>query len=124
MMMATAARHADDDGGKQAGTDAKQCPWCSRWALKDEACNWVCCGLVRDETTRADAFMHGMGCGRQWCFHCGKRLCTLLYSPDGPDAPRLSGHVNHTHACCSAEAAAHGVEYGTHYCPGGHNSHK
>ena len=27
-------------------TDAKQCPWCERWALKDTACNYIfACGL-------------------------------------------------------------------------------
>jgi len=26
--------------------DAKQCPWCKQWALKDRSCNYIfACGL-------------------------------------------------------------------------------
>jgi hypothetical protein len=100
---------------------ARQCPWCGRYALKDAACNWVCCGLA------VDGFKPGCGCGRQWCFSCEGRLCGQVYDPDtgAKRVPEVS--TSHSAACCGAERAA-GVPgpAGTTgpYCPGGHNSHR
>ena len=88
---------------------ARQCPWCGRYALKDAACNWVCCGLAQD------GFKPGMGCGRQWCFLCQGKLCGQLHDPDtGAVMPGVS--TSHTSACCGPVDAG--------FCPGGHNSHR
>lgn len=88
--------------------DARPCPWCGQWALKDPACNWVCCGLSVDR-----GFVRGAGCGMQWCFLCARKLCSRLFDPESGD--RLPGvSTNHSAACCGFEG----------YCPGGHNSHK
>lgn len=92
--------------------DARQCPWCERWALKNAACNWVTCGL----STRG--FVAGAGCGRQWCFACGGRLCGALYDP-ATGARRAGVATHHTKTCCEAEPGYKAAEY----CPGGHNSH-
>jgi len=52
--------------------DAKQCPWCDRWCLKDNACNYIfACGLA----TGASDFLIHHGCGKSWCFECGKKFC-------------------------------------------------
>lgn len=91
--------------------DAKQCPWCMQWALKDAACNWVCCG---DDTR--DGFVAGAGCGQQWCFECGKKLCGRLFNSDGQKQNVLT---NHNAECCKTEEGFKQEEY----CPGGHNSH-
>lgn len=96
----------------EAGSvDAKQCPWCAQWALKDATCNWVCCG---DDTR--DGFILGAGCGRQWCFECGKKLCGLLFGPEGT---RLNTSTNHDATCCRSEKDFKEADY----CCGGHNSH-
>ena len=42
---------------KESG-DAKQCPWCQRWCLKDAACDYIfACGLETKGT-----FVKGAGC--------------------------------------------------------------
>lgn len=99
--------------------EALDCPHCGRWALKDERCNWVCCGL---DTGRGFVARHG--CGRQFCFRCGRRLCGLLYDPE-TGAP-TGASTSHDAACCAAEAFAAGLsdaEAAAAYCPGGHNAH-
>lgn len=86
------------------------CPWCGRVWAKNEACNWVCCGL----TTTKEGFRKGEGCGQQWCFSCGKKLCGLLYEPaSGLKVPGVA--ESHSASCAC-------LNDGT-YCPGGHNSH-
>jgi len=93
---------------------------------KDDACNWVCCGLVTDERTGKDKFLPGMGCGRQWCFECGKRLCGQMFVEDEAtgQVAKTSAPTYHNEYCCRQEAAALGVDYESTYCPGGHDSHK
>ena len=95
--------------------DAKQCPWCERWCLKDNACNYIfACGLPTDSPN----FVVGTGCGRSWCWECGKRFCgqyidaeTGVKSPDAKE--------NHNATCCRSEPNFSEQTY----CSGGHNSH-
>jgi hypothetical protein len=97
---------------KKGLADGTMCPWCERWALKAQACNHVVCGV---DTLRG--FVPGHGCGHQFCFQCGKKLCGRVYDPQtGARHPQATSH---TEACCPAEAGFVQDEY----CPGGHNSH-
>lgn len=96
-------------------SDAKQCPWCQRWCLKDEACNYIfACGLQ----TGGEGFVVGAGCGRSWCWECGKKFCGIYIDPE-------SGHKtadakeSHDANCCKAALDFKQEEY----CCGGHNSH-
>lgn len=89
---------------------AKQCPHCKTYSLKDEACNWVCCGLISVEGK--DRFVVGHGCGRQWCFQCAKKLCGPLFDME-TGAP-IPNSCDHTQTCCPDDGA---------HCEGGHNSH-
>ena len=92
--------------------DPKQCPWCQRWCLKDDACNYIfACGL-----TTEGKFVIGAGCGRPWCFQCGKKFCTPHYNPE--TGVQISNHTSHAQ-CCVKEADYKPEDY----CPGGHNSH-
>lgn len=93
--------------------NAKKCPWCFRWALKDQACNHVICGV---DTKRA--FVVGHGCGRQFCFLCGKKLCARIHNPD--TGKREPGRTSHTAICCAHTEPDFDR---SQYCPGGHNSH-
>lgn len=91
--------------------DARACPWCNRPALKDAACNWVCCGV-----DTVHGFREGEGCARQWCFRCEKKLCGAPMHGPGATAGVRTSHDAH---CCRAEAGFHERDY----CRGGHNSH-
>ena len=99
--------------GDKDSKDAKQCPWCERWALKDTACNYIfACGLQTK-----GGFLMGGGCGRSWCWECGKKFCGLYIDPaTGAQLPTAKD--NHD-ACCRSEVGFTEADY----CCGGHNSH-
>lgn len=111
--MAAAAAPAADD-------DARPCPWCGRWAMKDPACNWVCCGEFNDAEMGVRGFRVGMGCGRQWCFRCGRPLCGAPRFDATTGAAAGGVSSNHTATCCEASDPSGAVVF----CPGGHNSHR
>ena len=94
--------------------DAKQCPWCERWCLKDAACNYIfACGLQTQGT-----FMIGAGCGKSWCWECGKKFCGQYMDPQtGQRTPGAKD--NHDAHCCQQESGYKKEDY----CSGGHNSH-
>ena len=97
---------------KHESNDAKQCPWCQRYCLKDLNCNYIfACGL--DDK---GIFHVGQGCGRAWCYQCGLKFCGRMYTPDGR---KLPCKTDHDAACCTKEEKYKQEEY----CPGGHNSH-
>jgi len=94
--------------------DAKQCPWCSRWCLKDDACNYIfACGLELN-----GKFIIGAGCGRSWCWKCEKKFCSVYYDhKSGLRVPEARDfHDSH---CCPREPGYKKEDY----CSGGHNSH-
>ena len=96
-----------------SASDAKQCPWCGRWALKDNACNYIfACGLATK-----GKFVVGAGCGKPWCFQCGKKFCGQYIDPD--TGQKAGGPESHDAECCKKEPGFKQEEY----CPGGHNSH-
>ena len=94
--------------------DAKQCPWCERWCLKDTACNYIfACGLQSN-----GKFMVGAGCGKSWCWECGKKFCGQYCCPTtGSKLP--TGREHHDADCCRNESGFKQEDY----CCGGHNSH-
>jgi hypothetical protein len=92
--------------------DAKSCPWCGRWALKDDACNYIfACGL--DSKL---GFQVGQGCGRSWCFGCGKKFCGFYYAVTGEKLPGAKD----THGTCCLEEPGYVRE---EYCNDGCSSH-
>ena len=94
--------------------DAKQCPWCERWCLKDAACNYIfACGLQTHGT-----FMVGAGCGRSWCWECGKKFCGQYMDP-ATGHRTGSARDHHDANCCKQEPTYKQEEF----CSGGHNSH-
>ena len=96
-----------------ATKDPKQCPWCQRWCLKDDACNYIfACGLDANR-----GFIKDSGCGRSWCWECGKKFCSQYYDPSTGEKLRTAKE-NHD-SCCQSEPGFTKESY----CPGGHNSH-
>jgi len=95
-------------------TNAKQCPWCARWCLKDDACNYIfACGLQA-----VGGFMLDGGCGRSWCWQCGKKFCGIYIDPSS-GTKMVDARESHDARCCTNESGFQRDDY----CPGGHNSH-
>ncbi len=77
-------------------TDAKQCPHCGQWALKDAACSYIfACGLADDGN-----FYPGAGCGRPWCWICGKKYCGQHRDPQ--TGAVVDPRTSHNENCCKA----------------------
>ncbi len=94
--------------------DAKTCPWCERWCLKDNACNYIfACGLVTE-----GKFVLGAGCGRSWCWECGKKFCGMYIDP-ATGQKKHDARESHNGECCMKDPDFKKEEY----CCGGHNSH-
>ena len=94
-------------------TDAKMCPWCERWALKDDACNYIfACGL----DTKL-GFQIGKGCGRSWCWGCGKKFCGFHHDP--VTGRKLPGARDNHDSCCTREEGYKREDY----CNDGCSSH-
>lgn len=92
--------------------DGKQCPWCSRWALKDAACSYIfACGLD------GKGFHKDAGCGRSWCWDCGKKYCSAYYDPV---TGNKCANAKDTHGQCCRDEEGFKEE---DYCGGGHSSH-
>lgn len=90
--------------------DARECPHCGRWALKDDACAYVfACGL-----DARGVFHVGSGCGRPFCWTCGLAYCGLRHDPD-TGAMLPGARDSHDAACCPADGR---------HCEGGHSSHR
>ena len=76
--------------------DAKQCPWCERWCLKDNACNYIfACGLQANGN-----FTVGTGCGRSWCWECGKKFCGQYINQETGQKTNLAKD-DHDFECCA-----------------------
>jgi len=94
-----------------ASEDAVNCPWCEQPALKDSGCNHVVCGVD------GKGFNIGSGCGMQFCFECGKKLCRKVYCEI--TGVNLKSSTNHNKMCCT-KTPGFDKDY---FCSGGHNSH-
>lgn len=60
--------------------DAKKCPTCGEWRLKDDACNFVTCNLNHQEIT--------INCNVPWCWLCEK----VKYIEDGCNDKTHNSH--------------------------------
>jgi len=90
--------------------DARQCPWCQRWALK-EGCDYIfACGLS------LEGFKIGQGCGKTWCFRCGKKYCGQYIDPE---TGKIKDGRNTHSDCCEKENGWRKEDY----CAGGCSSH-
>jgi len=99
---------------EDGSNDAKQCPWCQRWCLKDAACDYIfACGLDTQK-----GFIMDAGCGKSWCWTCGKKYCSAYINPTtGERMPNAKDR--HDPFCCKEENGFREEDY----CEGGHSSH-
>ena len=81
---------------------------------KDNACDYIfACGL-----DSAGKFHIGAGCGRSWCWRCGKKYCSQYYDPvTGQRLPTAKD--SHDAICCKSESEFKQEDF----CPGGHSGH-
>jgi hypothetical protein len=91
--------------------NAQKCPWCERWATK-EGCDFIfACGLT------PEGFKIGQGCGKTWCFKCGKKYCGQYINAE--TGAKLKDARDHHGDCCEKEAGFKKEEF----CAGGCSSH-
>jgi len=95
----------------ELGPDGIECPFCGIGFVKDNNCMYVTCGL-------GNVFRVGYGCGRSFCFQCGKKFCGQHYDPE-TGLLALTYRDTHDAVCCTKEPDFSKDTY----CPGGHNSH-
>lgn len=93
--------------------DVKFCPHCGEIFCKDDNCSFVYCGLGGD-----DVFRVGFGCGRCFCFTCGKKYCGFHYDPK-TGSKLATFATQHNKQCCMSEPGFQQHDY----CCGGHSSH-
>lgn len=85
----------------------KKCPHCTNQLTARYGADYVICGY--QNTTNGYDWI---GCGRDWCFQCGKMLCKKW------ETHKLHCEANRSHddKCCSRHANEHGKKYMTEYC--------
>lgn len=97
----------------QFPSDVMFCPHCNELFCKDNKCSFVYCGFGGD-----GIFHVGYGCGKSFCYTCGKKYCGQHY--DSQTGKRLSSYRDvHNADCCRQEQGFQMSEY----CCGGHSSH-
>jgi len=85
----------------------KKCPHCPYAITMPESSQYVICGYHNQN--------HGYdwnGCGRDWCFQCGKMLCKRWEA----DCLCLLMNRNHDDECCAKHAKENDKRYPDDYC--------
>jgi len=95
-------------------TDAKQCPHCGRWCLKDNACAYI----FSDGLDEHGKFLIGQGCGRSFCWRCGLKYCGH-YTDAATGRKMRTARDVHDAACCVADPDF----CPRTFCAGGHSAH-
>lgn len=96
----------------QEGTDAncpakiyKPCPHCDRILMGDDKTKYIICGYSKKG-------FDWKGCGRDWCFQCGKKLCKCW----NIDFLFDTNNRYHNNKCCKYFAHKIGDTYEKDYC--------
>lgn len=77
----------------------KHCPHCNNKVLRDVRTTYIVCGYPSDNTFS--------GCGRDWCFKCGKKLCKKWES----DQLYIETNQFHDGECCKTYAEQNSLNY-------------
>jgi len=110
----TLTRIADMKDNKPIGNDnkknkdiqiAKKCPHCGHECITSKNTNYVICGYG----------INGYdwnGCGKDWCFQCGKKLCKTWEH----DQLFVISNRKHNIKCCKKYANDNDLKYNENYC--------
>ena len=91
----------------------KKCPHCKHAINMPDSTQYVICGYQNPSQG-----YDWNGCGRDWCFHCGKMLCKKWEI----DALCLQTNRSHDEECCSKHAKENNKVYPDDYCQCNNNS--
>ena len=94
------------DVGKE-GKCKRKCPHCFKEYIMSIDTNYLICGYT--DTTKGYDWS---GCGRDWCFQCGKKLCKVW------NVHNLFQSSNRIHddICCLEHSKKNGLQYPNVYC--------
>lgn len=83
----------------------RKCPHCHHKCLLPRETLYAICGYGPDG-------YDWEGCGRDWCFRCGRKLCKAWEQ----DQLYLPTNRFHDSKCCRRHSLLHGTKYPDHYC--------
>jgi hypothetical protein len=85
--------------------EIKLCPHCKNKNIGYSNTTYAICGY-------SEKGFDWKGCGKDWCFKCGKKLCKSW------NLDLLFNKLNrfHNNKCCKAYASSHGDLYPDNYC--------
>lgn len=87
--------------------EKKECPHCGHICVAPKGTEYIICGYT-DPHKGYDM----KGCGRDWCFSCGKILCKTW----DKNTLFLESNRYHDGDCCMDHAKKHGKMYNKDYC--------
>jgi hypothetical protein len=93
---------------------SKKCPHCHTIRVDFADTDYVICGY--------GDFKRGYdwkGCGRDWCFQCGKRLCKTW----NKNKLNIQFNQSHDDRCCKNLALMKGLNYESEFCNCNNNIH-
>lgn len=93
----------------------KKCPHCAHAINMIESTQYVICGYHNSSQG-----FDWNGCGRDWCFQCGKMLCKRWET----NSLCLQMNRYHDEECCTKHAKENGKTYPDDYCQCNNNSMK
>lgn len=85
----------------------KNCPHCKKPCIASPNQEYIVCGY-NDTHNGYD----WIGCGKDWCFRCGKKLCKN-WNNDSLFNPQ---NRYHDKKCCRKDAEKNGLNYTNDYC--------
>ena len=83
----------------------KNCPHCGKSSKQSSSSTYVICGYN-------DRGFDWVGCGNDWCFRCGKKLCKTWYNND----LFIKTNRFHNEKCCKVMAYKNNESYNKLYC--------
>lgn len=99
--------HNDEKKQDKIELEKKKCPHCGHICIAQEGTEYIVCGY--SDPQKGFDFQ---GCGRDWCFKCGKILCKIWEQ----DSLFLEMNRHHNGECCVNHAKKNGKNYTLDYC--------
>lgn len=84
---------------------SKNCPHCNKTTISNNTTKNIICGYTNKG-------FDWKGCGNDWCFQCGKKLCKNWEK----DSLFTISNRNHDTKCCKNHAASKNSDYLKEYC--------